>query len=122
MAFAAAATQGDAIPWSRVDLASGVLTPLPSSCAGMTPWGWNARGDRIWLTRPGTRDRAFPLELLRCDLVSGKAEKVRVIAGPDHPLALLSSFTITADGGSYAYAYGYDLPVRRYLFRVSGAL
>ena len=121
-AFAAATIQGDPIPWSRVDLASGALTPLPPSCAGMEPEGWTASGESIWLTKPFAKDRSFPMELWRCDLKTGKAENVRKITGPDYPLAKLSGFTITPDGRSYAYVFRYGLPVRKDLFRVSGAL
>ncbi len=121
-AFAAGASQGDPAVWSRVDLAGGALTPLPPRCAGMTPRGWTASGDGIWLTKPLAKDRSFPTELWRCDLKTGRTEKVREITGPDYPLAKLWRFRITPDGRSYTYIFGYDLPVRRDLFRVSGAL
>jgi hypothetical protein len=121
-AFTAATTQGDPGRWSRVDLASGALTPLPSSCAGMTPRGWNASGEGIWLTKPFAKDRDFPAGLWRCDLKTGKVEKVGEITGPDYPLAWLSNFTITPDGRSYAYGCSYNVRVRKDLFRVSGAL
>jgi hypothetical protein len=122
MAFAIATIQGDPIPWSLVDLTSGALTPLPPSCAGMWPKGWTASGEGIWLTKPFAKDHSFPIELWRCDLKTGKAEKAREITGPDYPSAKLGGFNITPDGRSYAYNFFYDLPVRKDLFRVSGAL
>jgi serine/threonine protein kinase len=121
-AFAAATTELDSTPWSQVDLSSGALTPLPPGCAGMNPLSWTANGQGIWLTKEFAKDRSFPLELWRCDLKTGKAEKVRSITGPGYPLAKLGNFSITPDGRSYAYDSNYDFPVRKYLFRISGAL
>ena len=121
-AFATTPTRGGPTQWSRVDLASGSLASLPPACAGMTPQGWNANGEGIWMTKPFSKDRSFPVGLWRCDLSTGKAEKIREIGGPDYPLARFLFFTITSDGRSYAYSFYYDLPVRRDLFRVSGAL
>jgi hypothetical protein len=98
------------------------MTPLPSACAGMLPRGWTANGEGIWLTRAFAKDRSFPLELWRCDLKSGNAEKVREIRGPGYLLAEAVDFRITPDGLSYAYTYWYDVSVRRHLFLVSGML
>ncbi len=108
--------------WSRVELLTGAMTPLPPSCAGMAPKGWTEDGNGVWLTRPVAKERGFPLELWRCDLKTGRAEKVRVIQGPDTPLARLGRFRITPDGRSWAYGYSYQIPSRKDLFVVSGLL
>ena len=120
--FAETTPPGDPVTWSRAELDTGTLTPLPPSCAGMTPRGWTAGGGSIWLTKPFAKDRDFPIELWRCDLKTGKAEKVQAITGPDYPLVKIWHFRITPDGRSYAYTCRYDLPVRKDLYRVSGAL
>ncbi len=122
--FAVASMDGDwaTWAWNRVDIASGTMMPLPSACRGMVPRGWTAKGEGIWLTKPFAKDRSFPMELWRCDLKTGKTERVRDIQGPGYPLAESVDFRITPDGRSYAYTYWYDVSVRRHLFLISGML
>jgi len=108
--------------WSMIDLASGSMTPLPSSCVDMIPRGWTARGDGIWLTKPFSKDLSFPTGLWLLDLRTRNVRKIRDIGGPELPLADMNSFRITPDGRSYAYATYYVLPVRKHLYRVSGLL
>ena len=111
--------------WSLVDLESGARVPLPPPCAGMAPGGWTAEGKGVWMVRPVRKERDFPMEIWRCDLETGGAEKVHEIPGPDSPVAQVNSFTgirVTPDGRSWAYNYLYSIPSRKDLFVVSGLL
>ncbi len=91
----------------------------PRSVPGSTPEDrvlrWDADG-RSLVLYSGSQ---VPVHSERLDLATGRREPLRTFGNPETAGALrIGTFALTADGKSYAYAYGYQLS---HLFLVEGA-
>jgi len=114
------------LPWFRVDLTTGALTPLPEAWRGMEPLQWTEKGDGLWLRRSPSPGALFPMELWRGELGSGRTQKVRELAGwsyaPKGMSGFAASLTVSRDGGAHACIFLRRPIVRTELTRVTGIL